>query len=32
MWKSVIAIAGQKQGTIEINPVGVAGEEASGSD
>src|SRR5690349_7080092 len=30
--KSILAIAGEKQGTIEIDPVGVASEEASGSD
>jgi hypothetical protein len=28
----VITIAGEEQGTIQINPVGVASEEASRSD
>jgi hypothetical protein len=28
----MIAIAGEEQGTIEINPVGIAGEDAGGSD
>jgi hypothetical protein len=28
----MITIAGEEQGTIEINPIGVASEQASGSD
>src|SRR6516225_11104689 len=30
--KSVITIAGEEQGTIKINPLRVASQEASGSD
>jgi hypothetical protein len=28
----VITIADEEQGTIEINPIGAAGKQASGSD